>query len=208
MCKSIALKNSFIIIFISIIYVLQPSLVKGQENRLLRFEIGGGGQYYYGQPDKAFDNFKNSYLNYQINSSLGIALGKNAKTSTLSAFGQMNFINAQTMSSLLTDQSYLNTNTINEASINPAYVVEGGLRLAGILRLSTGVGRQYFEKRTLLNQKNNQTININYLNFYSSTVGLLIGGEKVNFYLDTSFLYGKDFNHTVIIPHLGLSFQI
>lgn len=211
--KSIFKSSVICVLLVFMGCFFSPALVQAQEKEeksLLRIKLGGGAVYYYGAYDKSFNNFENDRLNYQANLSLGIALNKSTSPTIIGAFGSMGFINAKTIDLILQDQDYALTgsNAANlQPNINNSYQVEFGLRLANVLRISTGAGRQFFEERTLINSKNGLLSTVNHLDYYSTTLGLQIGKGALGFFIDANFNYGLDFNNTIVKPVAGLQLQ-
>ncbi len=193
--------------------LISPHLSYGQtaeDENILRIKLGVAANYYYGAYDQSFDMFENDRLNYQANLSIGLALNKTKSPTIFGVFGSMSFVNAKTIDLILKDQEYTLTGVnagVAQPHINNAYQAEVGLRLGNVLRLSTGAGRQYFDERTIVNQKNGEIKTVKYLDFYSSTVGLQIGKGSIGFFIDANFNYGLDFNNTTLKPIAGLQLQ-
>jgi hypothetical protein len=212
--KKLIVRKSVIyalIVFIGCFF--SSALVQAQEKEdynLLHIKLGGGAVYYYGAYDKSFNNFENDRLNYQANLSLGLALNKSKSPTIIGVFGSMGFINAKTIDFILQDQDYtlIGSNAANiQPNINNSYQVEFGLRLANVLRISTGAGRQFFEERTLINPENGTISTVNHLDYYSTTLGLQIGKGALGFFIDANFNYGLDFNNSILKPVAGLQLQ-
>ncbi|MBD3748492.1 MAG: hypothetical protein IE931_03255 [Sphingobacteriales bacterium] len=205
------------IAFVVVVLILTSSSVFAQnvakdqnDGNILRIKLGAGATYYYGAYDQSFDNFNNDRLNYQVNLSLGLALSKSSHPTILGLFGNMGFKNSKTVNFIFQDQDYTltgaNANQM-QPNINNSYQIEAGLRLANVLRISTGYGRQYFEERTLINNKDGSVKTLKSLDYYSTTAGLQIGTGVVGFFIDANFNYGLDFNQTTITPSAGLQLQ-
>lgn len=212
----ISKKLSYISSIISILTLMSSSVFaqKVSENKndfnILRIKLGAAATYYYGSYDQSFDSFNNDRLNYQVNLSAGLALSKSNHPTIFGIFGAMGFKNAKTVNLIFQDQNYTLTGTNAnkmQPNINNSYQIEAGLRLANVLRISTGYGRQYFEERTLINNKDGSVKTLKSLDYYSTTAGLQIGTGVVGFFIDANFNYGLDFNHTTLIPTAGLQLQ-
>lgn len=169
--------------------------------------LGAAANYYYGQSNHNFDQWDNDKLNFQANGMLGLTImrDQNDHRTMLAGFGSYGINNRSTMSNILSDQGYVTT-ALDQSKSNSFYKLEGGLLIAEILRLSTGVGEQMFNEQSLLSEDgvNFQTTSLRY---YSSTVGFNLNLPAVAITLDCNFNYGKDFNNTVIIPSAGLMFR-
>lgn len=187
------------------------SFAQNEEGKgFFNIKLGAGAVYYYGPYDVSFNEFSGDKLNYEANTSIGFNLNRSRKPTSINAFGSMGFINSNTVSSIFNDQDYTllgNNANIEQPNINNAYQAEIGLRVVNVLRLSTGYGRQYFEERTFRNDNNGGIDTRNFLDYYSTTVGLQLGNGRLGFFLDANFNYGKDFNNTTLKTVAGLQLQ-
>ncbi|MEP6844989.1 MAG: hypothetical protein ABI861_03270 [Panacibacter sp.] len=170
-------------------------------------QLGLDATYYYGQPDRNFSKFENERLNWQISGIVGytLARSKSGKRTMVAAFGNYGFNNNNTVSFLLKDQDYT-TAALSQSSANNYYRLEGGLIIAEIIRISTGIGQQNFDNQTLTSSSGVKP-DAKLLKFNSSTVGLQFYFGKIGWLINCQFAYGMDFNNTVITPSSGLTFR-
>lgn len=195
------------------VFVLGATATKAQlglinDRPSLGFGIGASANYYYGPSDRNFGSFDNDRVNWQLDGMLGITLAKDkaGRRTMIAAFGSYGFSNKYTISQMLEDEHYVTTN-LEQNSMNNFYRLEGGLLIADILRISTGVGQQNFDTQTLLSEEGIE-LSKQHLKYNSSTVGLRLNLSAVSISIDCNFAYGKDFNNTVITPAAGLMFNL
>ena len=178
-------------------------------NGVLAVELGASVNYYYGLTDRNFGKFENDRVNWQLNGLLGLTLARDRadRRTMIAAFGGFGFNNNQTISALLQDQQYT-TLAQNQASSNNFYQLEGGIVIADLIRISTGVGQQNFNSQILVSN-NGISTNVSSLKYNSTTVGLkFVPCNFLALNLNCNFEYGQDFNKTIINPNLGLTFRL
>ena len=170
----------------------------------LALSIGASATYYYGMSSRNFDKFENDRVNWQLNGLLGITVArdKGGRRTMLTAFGNYGFNNGKTISHLFADQKYVSA-ALRQSSSNNFYQLEGGIIIAEVLRISTGIGQQNFNEQ-LLASAGGVSLNAKFLKYYSSTAGLNINLGSVAWVINCNFAYGKDYNRTVLTPSSGL----
>lgn len=166
--------------------------------------LGAAANYYYGPGDENFGKFDNDRLNWQINGMLGltIARDRNGHRTMLAGFGSFGLNDAQTVQHIFDDQGYVTLAT-DENSSNNVYQLEGGLLIAEVFRISTGVGQQIFTKQVLASD-NGISLEATSLKYNSTTVGFNFNVSAVAITINCSFNYGQDYTKTVIVPSAGL----
>ncbi len=175
-----------------------------RNNSGLALNLGASVNYYYGQGSRNFGQFENNRVNWQLNGMLGITVArdKGGRRSMIAGFGTYGFNNKNTISEIFKDQRYT-TLALDQSAANNFYQLEGGLLLAEVLRISTGVGQQNFNGQPLVSPNGIQT-NVTFLKYNSSTVGLNLNLSSIAWVINCNFAYGQDFNRTVITPSTGL----
>lgn len=166
--------------------------------------IGAAANYYYGPGDLNFDKFDNDRLNYQLNAMLGLTIGRdrNDHRTMLAGFGSFGINNASTMENIFSDQGYVTT-ALDQNSSNNFYQLEGGLLIAEVFRISTGVGQQIFNKQTIASN-NGVSLEATSLKYNSTTVGFNFNVAAFAIVINCNFEYGQDFTKTVVVPSAGL----
>ena len=166
--------------------------------------LGAAANYYYGPGDRNFGEYENNRLNWQINGMLGltIARDKNDRRTMVAGFGSFGINNRQTIKNIFDDQGYVSLAT-DQSSSNNAYQLEGGLLVAEVFRISTGVGQQIFNSQALISKNGIQT-QATSLKYNSTTVGFNFNVSAVAIIINCSFHYGQDYNKTVVVPSAGL----
>lgn len=171
--------------------------------------LGALGNYYYGPGDRNLGDFENDRVNWQLNGMFGITLtrDKNGNRTMLAGFGTFGLNNAFTVSRMLEDQNYV-TSAIDQRNKNNLYLLEGGFMIAEVLRVSTGVGQQNFDRQDLLGPDGTIMANQSSLKFNSTTVGFNFNLPAIAIVLNCNFMSGKDFERTVITPSAGLMLKL
>ncbi len=166
--------------------------------------LGAAVNYYYGPGERNFSDFENDRLNWQANGMLGltIARDKNDRRTMIAGFGTFGINNKQTVNNIFDDQGYVSLAT-GQGSSNNVYQLEGGLLIAEVFRISTGVGQQVFNKQLLISKDGIQT-QATSLKYNSTTVGFNFNVSAVAIIINCSFNYGQDYNKTVVVPSAGL----
>lgn len=166
--------------------------------------IGAAANYYYGPGDRNFDKYESDRLNWQLNGMLGltIARDKNDHRTMLAGFGSFGINNAKTVENIFGDQGYLTT-ALDQNSANNFYQLEGGLLIAEVFRISTGVGQQVFKKQAIAST-GTVDLQATSLKYNSTTVGFNFNVSAVAIVINCNFEYGQDFTKTVIVPSAGL----
>jgi hypothetical protein len=197
----------FILFNIASCFVLLSVAQTNSGSNDLAISLGASVTYYYGPGDRNFGKFEDDRVNWKINAMLGYVLvsNKEGKQTILSAFGNYGLNNAKTLNHIFSDQGYTST-AVSQSSVNNYFQLEGGVVIAEILRLSTGVGQQNFDSQTLTRGTATLT-DAKSLKYNSSTIGFQFSLGKAKWVIDCNFAYGQDFEKTVINPSTGLLFR-
>ncbi|MEP7108916.1 MAG: hypothetical protein ABI760_13065 [Ferruginibacter sp.] len=169
--------------------------------------VGAAVNYYYGRSDRNFDKFENDRVNWQINGMLGFTLGrdKNDHRTILGCFGSFGLNNANTITRIFDDQDYITAATSQSAN-NSSYQVEGGLFIAEMVRISTGVGQQMFNKQVIATS-DLFDLEATSLKYNSTTVGFNFNVGAVGLLINCNFNYGRDYIKTIINPSAGINIR-
>lgn len=167
--------------------------------------VGAAANYYYGPSNRNFDEYESNRVNYQLNGLLGLTLArdKNDRRTMLAGFGTFGINNSSTIKRIFEDQGYV-TSTVAQSNANNFYQLEGGVLIAEVLRLSTGVGEQIFNQQAIASTGGGIVLDATSLRYTSSTIGFNFNVSSVAVILNVNFNYGRDFTRTVIIPSAGL----
>lgn len=200
------------LVFTVLISALSLSALKAQDKNSnknsgksgLALELGAGVNYYHGLPDRNFEKFETDRINWQLNGMLGITLTRDKadRRTMIAAFGTLGFNNRSTITQLIKDQQYLSLAT-DQAASNNFYQLEGGIVIADLIRISTGVGQQNFNSQVLASADGVQ-INATNLKYNSSTIGLRLNFRSIVWVINVNAAYGQDYNKTVLTPNTGL----
>ncbi|MEP7143993.1 MAG: hypothetical protein ABI707_14020 [Ferruginibacter sp.] len=197
----------FILVFTSFAFYSRAQSDNDHHRGALAVSVGAAATYYYGQGNHNFSKFENDRVNWQINGMLGLTIGRDKadRRTIIGAFGSFGLNNANTISNIFADQEYITLAT-SQSSNNNAYTLEGGLLIAEIFRVSTGVGQQIFDNQSIAS-KNGINFDATTLKFNSTTVGFNFNVGAVGIVLNCNFNYGKDYVNTIINPSAGLNFR-
>ena len=170
----------------------------------LAVSVGAAVDYYYGRGNQNFGKFNDERVNWHLNAMLGLVLARseNNRRTMIAGFGAFGFNNGHTVDQIFNDQDYITVATQDQV-IN-FYQAEGGLLIADVLRISTGVGQQNFKSQPLASINNGVSLNANSLKYNSTTVGLNLTAGLVALTINCNFNYGKDYTKTVINPSAGI----
>ena len=170
--------------------------------------LGAAVNYYYGPGDRNFGKFENDRINGQLNGMLGLTIvrDKNDRRTVLGGFGSFGINNAKTMTRIFDDQNYITLST-DQNSSNNFYQLEGGILISETFRISTGVGRQIFDKQ-VISSSGVVDLEATSLKYNSTTVGFNFNVGAVAFILNCNFNYGLDYNKTVLNPSAGLMLRL
>ena len=201
--------KTILLVAISVISMLSTIAQSSKrENRsALAVSVGAGVDYYYGPGDQNFGKFNNDRVNWQANTMVGFVLGRSQSNSRtiLGAFGSVGFNNPSTMKQIFDDQKYISS-AVDQDKSNISFQLEGGLLIADVLRVSTGMGQQNFATQSIASSDGIQ-FNSKSLKYNSSTVALHYKLGLASLTISCNFNYGKDYNTTVLKPSAGLMFN-
>lgn len=193
-----------------IVSSLSAFSAKGQNNNNNRsngiaVSLGASANYYYGPGDRNFGEFEDDRLNYQLNGMLGLTIARdnNYRRTMIAGFGSFGINNAKTIGNIFDDQGYITT-ALNQNSANNFYQLEGGLLVAEVFRISTGVGQQVFNKQAIASTTDGIELQATSLKYNSTTVGFNFNVSAVAIAINCNFEYGQDYTKTVIVPSAGL----
>jgi hypothetical protein len=191
-----------------LVLCLSAGPLLAQTNNPITVSLGATVNYYYGPGDRNFGKFENERINWQLNAILGYTIGmsKAGKRTQVAAFGHYGFNNNNTINNFINDQGYTTTAT-SQSSANNFFQLEGGIIIADLIRVSTGIGQQNFDQQTLLSPAGNKP-NAKLLKYNSSTIGLQFNlSNSVQWVINCNFASGKDLDNTVLTPASGLQFR-
>ena len=199
--------KKILLVTVSVISMLS-AMAQSDNKSALAVSVGAGLDYYYGPGDQNFGKFNTDRVNIQGNAMVGFVLGRSEsnKRTILGAFGSVGFNNATTLKQIFDDQKYIST-AVSQDNSNNSFQVEGGLLIADVLRVSTGVGQQNYATQSLASL-NGIKLNSNSLKYNSTTVALHYKVSLVSLIISCNFNYGKDYSKTIIKPSAGLALNL
>lgn len=160
------------------------------------FLLGPSVAYYKGPASTDIFPLQEERVNWQANGQFGFVFNKDreGRGNMLGVFGAAGLMRRYSMNQMFIDQD-LNPAVFNNDKSSIFYQLEAGMYIGGILRLSSGIGRQQYyladdEKRTA--------------QYLSSTAGLNFSLGFIKWVVDFNWIYGKDFNNLVLRPSTGI----
>lgn len=159
--------------------------------------IAGGINYMHGaiNDDPGLDS---DLANWQGEVMLGYSyVTSKGGGSTLGVFGRVGNTSSDGLDKLNSD-ALINESLVADEQ-NLYYNIEGGVIIAEVLRISTGMGFQEYQS---------QTSDMNRAAYYSTTAGLHIGSKNFKLMIDANFMYGRDLQETIIRPNIGLGIRL
>lgn len=183
--------------------------VEVNRRNTLGFSIGAAVNYYYGLTDRNFGDFSDERVNWQLNGMLGLALAqdRNGNRTMLAAFGTYGFNNANTLRQIFDDQGYTSA-AVSQNDINNSYSLEGGIIIAELIRVSTGIGQQNFDEQSLVHSGGDVRTGEKSLRYNSTTVGFQFNFNSLGLNINCNFASGRDFERTIITPSAGLLLRL
>jgi len=206
------MKKAFVIVVVVSCFACavraQPFNHDGHKSNGIVVSVGASGDYYIGPGNINLGQLDNNRLNWQLNAMLGLTLArdKNDRRTMVAGFGSFGVNNASTIGHVFDDQGYTTLAT-SQNSANNRYQLEGGLLVAEVFRISTGVGQQLFNKQILVSG-NGVNFKATSLKYNSTTVGFNFNVSVVAIVLNCTFEYGRDYSKTVIVPSAGLMLRL
>jgi hypothetical protein len=173
-----------IIFFLPFIMNAQEEAAKEKKVRDhgLIFLLGPAINYHYGGKggSTAYDNTR---ISWQVDGQLGIISTRHNtnRGNFLGVFGSFGTLSSKTLQALA-DQAGRGI-SIKEKQFNQFYSVEGGMIVFNLIRVSGGLGRQFYEETTST---------VSSVNYFSLTGGLNFNFGAVNLGLNANLLTGND----------------
>ena len=159
----------------------------------ITLHFGPSVNYFQGQQSGTYEEFENKRINFQINTFIGYQSARGNGGNSIGVFGTTGYTNAFTLDEILSIQD-INVINLESSSYNTFYQIEAGMIVSNVLRLSTGFGSQNYST-TIAHEK---------IDYFSTTVGLLINFGNVMWSLDANYNYGWDYSHTIVKFSTGL----
>jgi len=184
------------------ILILLLLLLKGSyaQDKGFTFLLGPAVNYSYGDPGEK-PSYNNDHLSWQFDGTLGYisTRGGSNRGNMLAVFGSGGNTNPAVIQQLRTGGADISGTIDTKKSFNEFYSVEGGMVIARFLRISGGIGHQYYSYQEDGNENNgngntNGETKQGKLNYFSGTLGLVFDLGVVNWVVDANLMTGKDLN--------------
>jgi hypothetical protein len=159
---------------------------------------------YYGDMEEKF-SYSTENLNWQFNGQLGYisTRGGTTRGNMLAIFGTGGNTNPGVLQQMQTGGANIMGTINTEKNFNEFYTLEGGMVIARFLRISGGIGNQYYSYQLDGNENNgngntNSEIKQGKLNYFSGTLGIVFDLGVVNWVVDANLMTGKDLNQKAL----------
>lgn len=159
--------------------------------------ISGNLNYLYGREDNDY-SFDADYIDWHAEAMFGYGYRNPAgnEEASFGIFIRGGAIQEPSLERIIADGNVEAVSSPEQENI--FYQVEGGVVIAGLVRVSTGLGFQEYV---------NEMEALKRIHYYSTTTGLLIGSKNVKLSIDLNLMYGRDLSKTVYRPGLGLALK-
>jgi len=170
--------------------LLTLSKVSHAQDKGLTILLGPLVNVYFGDPQDKFV-YTTERLSWQANGQLGFisTRGGTNRGNMLGVFASYGNSNPAMIALMKTKGAELSGDLNTDKKFNQFYTLEGGMVIARFLRISGGIGRQYYTYDSDLN---------GVLNYFSGTVGVVFNLDVVNWVIDANLMTGKDLNQNAV----------
>jgi len=177
----------YIVVFITLVVLYVP--INAQKYGLT-FALGPAINLYRGTNNSDF-SYSKERMNYQFNGQFGFisTRGGTNRGNMLGIFGSVGSTKSGVIVLMEAEGAELEGAINTDKTFNEFYTVEAGMIIARILRLSGGVGSQFYSYDT---DKKGE------LKFYSGTLGLAFNLGVVNWVIDANLMTGGDMNQNAL----------
>ncbi len=165
------------------------------------FMIGPSVNLYYGDSEEEF-TYSSDRVSFQFNGQLGYfsKKGEVNRRNMLGVFASAGTTKPGALTLMQPGNSTRDQPIVTENKFNEFYTLEGGIVIAGFLRLSGGAGRQFYtysvsipDNSTGFNRSKKVRSQFDY---FSGTLGLVFNLDAVNWVIDANVMTGNDINNT------------
>jgi hypothetical protein len=164
--------------------------VSHAQDKGLTLLLGPSVNVFYGNSKDDF-SYTNERLSWQFNGQFGFisTRGETNRGNMLGLFCSAGNTNPAMLSLMKAGGAEIQGSLNTEKKINGFFNLEGGMVIARFLRMSGGIGRQYYT-----HDANVQSM----LKYYSGTLGVAFDLGVVNWVIDCQLMAGKELNQNAI----------
>lgn len=182
-----------------ILFLLVLSDCPAQDKGLI-FMVGPSVNLYYGDPGENF-TYSSDLISWQFNGQLGLISrkGEANRGNMLGVFGSFGSTNPGALQSMQSQSTSMHSTLVVSNKFNQFYTVEGGIVIAGFLRLSGGIGAQSYTYSVSSVSENGFPVSKKVrgqLDYYSGTMGLIFNLDAVNWVIDANIMTGMDIDRS------------
>jgi hypothetical protein len=177
------------------VLLLSITVTTKAQDKGLTLLLGPSVNVYYGSPQDTF-SYTPDRLSWQLNGTFGLisTRGGTNRGNMLAVFATAGNSNPGVITLMKQGGAEILGNIDKTIRINEFYTLEGGMVIARFLRMSGGVGRQFY---TLDTGKKNM------LKYFCGTLGISLNLGVVNWDINAQLLTGQDFNQQAVRLNSG-----
>ncbi|MHC1777044.1 MAG: hypothetical protein AB9834_16710 [Lentimicrobium sp.] len=184
------IKGKLFILFLLVL--CRPAVAQDKGFTLL---LGPAVNVLYGSPGDRF-SYSPERLSWQLNGQFGFisTRGGTNRGNMLGIYAAAGSTNPEMINLVKNSGTELQGEINTGKKFNEFYTLEAGMTIMKFLRVSAGVGRQYYTYDAVLKGE---------LNYYSGTLGLSFDLGAVNWVMDVQLMTGKDLSQNVLRASTG-----
>lgn len=160
------------------------------QDKGLTFLLGPSVNMYLGDINEKF-SYSTESLSWQFNGQLGYisTRGGTTRGNMFGVFASGGNTQPEMVALMQSGGAELDGDINLEKNFNEFFSLEGGMVIARFLRLSGGIGRQYFTYSTGEH---------GFLSYFSGTLGFVFNLDVVNWVVEAQLMTGKDLNQKAL----------
>ena len=167
--------------------IVTNNTIKNKRHKLLSFKIGSSANVLFDNVNNLNSSFSNQ-LSYQLNTMMGINIGKTRKNTAIALFGNYGKYNPNN-STVMSNNLFSSNNNFLE--------IEGGFLIKEFFRISGGVG-----------YTSSNSASLTSVSYNTISSGFSLGPRLVKFDILNTIIIQKSNQPIIFRPSLGLSLVI
>jgi hypothetical protein len=177
------------IVLLALLLLSFQQAIRAQDKGLTLL-LGPSVNLYYGNPNTQFV-YSTQRLSWQFNGQFGFisTRGGTNRGNMLGLFATAGNTNPAMLSLMKAGGAEMQGSLNTDKKFNGFFNLEGGMVIARFLRMSGGIGRQYYTHDSIVQ---------GMLKYYSGTLGFAFDLGVVNWAIDCQLMAGKDLNQNAI----------
>ena len=159
--------------------------------------LGPSVSVYYGDTKNNF-SYTQDRMSWQLNGQVGYisSRGETNRGNMIGIFASGGNTNPGVLDMMKTSGANMQTVIDMDKKFNEFYTLEAGMVISRFLRLSGGIGRQFYTYQPIGSAPG--ATKQGQLNYFSGTLGLVFDLGAVNWVVDANLITGKDMNQNAV----------